>query len=213
MREVRVKGDDTMSRYTGPKNKLSRREGMDLFETGKPSLLRRLNVPPGGGGRTPSRRKQSEYAKQLREKQRARRIYGLQEKQFLRYYKEAMRATGRTGEALLSLLERRLDNVIYRLGFARTRPMARQIVNHGHVLVDGKKVNIPSYRVSPGQTITLTEGIAKTPDVQDRIAETEQTVPAWLERQGAAGRVLRMPAVDEMEQRLDLGLIVEYYSR
>lgn len=200
-----------MARYTGPKNKLSRREGIDIFETGSPSLMRRLNVPPGGRAR--GRRKESEYARQLREKQRARRIFGVLEKQFVRYFKEAARVAGRTPETLLTLLERRLDNVVYRLGFARTRPMARQLVTHGHVLVDGKKVDIPSYRVSPGETISLTQTAAEIPAVQERMEETKNLVPAWLEREDTTGRVVRMPTLEEMERRLDLGLIVEYYSR
>jgi len=200
-----------MARYTGPKNKLSRREGIDIFETGSASLRRRLNVPPGG--RTRGRRKHSEYASQLREKQRMKRIFGVQEKQFVRYFKEAARVAGRTPETLLTLLERRLDNVVYRLGFARTRPMARQLVTHGHVLVDGKKVDIPSYRVSQGQTISLSETAASIPSVQERMEETKNLIPAWLERLDTTGRVVRMPTLEEMERRLDLGLIVEYYSR
>lgn len=200
-----------MARYTGPKNKLSRREGIDIFESGSPSLMRRLNVPPGGRGR--ARRKESEFARQLREKQRAKRIFGVLEKQFLRYFKEAAGVAGRTPETLLSLLERRLDNVVYRLGYARSRPMARQLVTHGHVLVDGKKVNIPSYRVVPGQTISLSEAATNIPAVQERMQETKDTIPGWLERQDTSGRVMRTPSLEEMERRLDLGLIVEYYSR
>jgi small subunit ribosomal protein S4 len=141
------------------------------------------------------------------------RIFGVQEKQFVRYFKEAARVAGRTPETLLTLLERRLDNVVYRLGFARTRPMARQLVTHGHVLVDGKKVDIPSYRVSQGQTISLSETAASIPSVQERMEETKNLIPAWLERLDTTGRVVRMPTLEEMERRLDLGLIVEYYSR
>jgi len=137
-----------MARYTGPKDRLSRREGFDLF--GKGGKLTRLNVPPGVHGPKGSY-SSSQYSKQLREKQKVKRLYGLLEKQFRRYVDEALKSRGNTGELLLSLIERRLDNVVYRLGFAPTRAAARQIVGHKHVEVDGKRVNIPSYQVKVGQ--------------------------------------------------------------
>src|SRR5690606_18309586 len=135
-----------------PRHKVSRRFGIDIYGTGGPSLQRRLATPPGGQPRG-RRRKLSEYGLQLREKQKAKAIYGIAEAQFRRYYKVAASRPGVTGENLLQLLERRLDNVVYRLGFARTRPMARQLVSHGHVRVNGRHVNIPSYAVRPGDTI------------------------------------------------------------
>lgn len=201
-----------MARYTGPKNKLSRRAGIDLFGTGGPSLERRMAAPPGHRPGT-RRKKTSEYGLQLQEKQKARQMYGILERQFRRYYELAARARGATGLTLLQLLETRLDNVIYRLGFARTRPMARQLVTHGHVEVNGKKVNIPSYQVKPSDVVRLSEAAARTPAIQELLQDKAVVVPGWLERTDAAGRVSRMPAPEEMEQRLDMALIVEYYSR
>ena len=200
-----------MSRYTGPKNRLSRREGIDLFGTGGASLQRRLKVPPGG---QPSRRrKQTEYAIRLREKQKVKRMYGVLEKQFLRYFENARRRTGPTGVLLLQSLEARLDNVLYRLGFARTRPMARQLVNHGHVTVDGKKVDIPSYSVKPEQIIGLTEEAAKIPGIVEAAEDMAGFVPAWLERTNGGGRMLRLPYREEMDAHIREELIVEFYSR
>ena len=176
-------------------------------------MERRLNVPPGEHGAGGRRRKLSEYGIQLREKQRAKQMYGILEKQFRRYFEEATRAKGTTGETLLQLLERRLDNVIYRLGFAITRPMARQLVTHGHVYVNDRKVNIPSFQVKPGDVIRLSETAAKIPAVEEIIQEGAVAIPGWLERSGTTGRVLRLPYPEEMEQRLNMALIVEFYSR
>jgi len=201
-----------VARYTGPKNKLSRREGIDLFGTGSRSLQRRMNVPPGGMSRR--RRKPSDYAMQLREKQKVKRMYGLMEKQFRRYFEKASRGTGMAGLKLLQTLETRLDNVVYRLGFARTRPMSRQMVNHGHVLVDGHKVDIPSYNVSPGQTIQLTEAMAKTPVVEELLEDKSIYVPEWVMRTGhGTGRISRLPERSEIDQHISEELIVEFYSR
>lgn len=202
-----------MARYTGPKHKLSRRAGMDLFGTGGPSLERRLSVPPGQHGTAGRRKKLSEYGIQLREKQRAKQMFGILERQFRRYFEEAARMKGATGENLLRLLECRLDNVVYRLGFARTRPMARQLVTHGHVFVNDRKVDIPSYQVKPGDTIRLSETAAKIPAVEELLKEGAVAVPGWLERDGTLGRVLRLPKAEEMEQRLNMSLIVEFFSR
>lgn len=200
-----------MSRYTGPKHRLSRREGIDIFGTGGTSLQRRLNIPPGGQGKR--RRKQTEYAGRLREKQKVKRMYGVQEKQFRRYFEAALRRKGQTGVLLLQTLESRLDNVIYRLGFARTRPMARQLVNHGHVQVDGHKVSIPSYTVRPGEKITLTEESMKIPGVVEATEDMAGLVPQWLERQDGVGRMLRLPYREEIDAHIREELIVEYYSR
>ncbi|MBI4321520.1 MAG: 30S ribosomal protein S4 [Chloroflexi bacterium] len=201
-----------MARYTGPKHKLSRREGRDLFGTGSASLQRRLNVPPGQAP-TARRKKVSEYGLQLREKQAAKRMFGILEKQFRRYFELASRQRGTTGEALLQLLERRLDNVVYRLGFARTRPMARQLVAHGHVLVDSKKVDIPSYAVKAGDTIQLDQKALQMPVVQETMEDMAGAVPQWLAREGPAGRVLRLPRREEMEPSIKEELIIAFYSR
>lgn len=201
-----------MARYTGPKHKLSRREGYNLFGSTSRSLERRLNVPPGAQGQR-RRRKESEYGMQLREKQKVKRIYGMLERQFRRFFEMAGRQRGATGEVLLQLLERRLDNVVYRLGFARTRPMARQLVNHGHVLVNGKKVDVGSYLVRPGETVQMTEKAAEIPGVQEALAERAGGVPAWLSRDGGIGRVLRLPEREEVEPGISEQLIVEFYSR
>ncbi|NLF11659.1 MAG: 30S ribosomal protein S4 [Anaerolineaceae bacterium] len=199
-----------MGRDRESKHKRSRREGRDLFGTGGESLARRLNRPPGMHIERP--RRQSDYAKQLREKQMVKRMYGLRERQFRRMYRMAERSRGQTGQMLLALLERRLDNVVYRLGFARTRPQARQFVSHGHVLVDGRRVNIPSYLVHPGQMVSIDTSIRDVPDVQD-LAEYHPEVPGWLERMDGAGQVLRVPDRQEIDPDIEEQLIVEFYSR
>ncbi|MFN2225519.1 MAG: 30S ribosomal protein S4 [Anaerolineae bacterium] len=201
-----------MGRDREPKHKRSRREGVDLYGTGGKSLQRRLDQPPGEHGRQLRRGRPSEYAKQLRAKQRVKRTYGMRERQFRRFYRLAERATEPPGPALLKILERRLDNVVYRLGFARTRPQARQFVNHGHVLVDGRRVTIPSYLVTPGQAVVLDAGILHSPDVQD-LAEDRLPVPDWLERRSGGGHVVREPHREEIDADFDEQLIVEFYSR
>ncbi len=201
-----------MGRDRESKHKRSRREGRDLFGTGGESLERRLHTPPGMHVRVDRQRRQSDYAKQLREKQMVKRMYGLRESQFRRMYRLAERTRGQTGQALLSLLERRLDNVVYRLGFARSRPQARQFVGHGHVLVDGRRVNIPSYLVQPGQTVSLDTSIRDVPDVQD-LAQYHPEVPGWLERMDGVGQVLRIPDRQEIDPDIEEQLIVEFYSR
>ncbi|MBI2334823.1 30S ribosomal protein S4 [Candidatus Daviesbacteria bacterium] len=192
-----------MARYTGPKRRLSRREGIALFAKDAKALERKGAVPPGqhGLGR---RRRVSEYGLELREKQKAKRFYGILEKQFNRYFQKAAKVKGATGLSLMQLLELRLDNVVYRLGFAKSRAQARQVVSHGHVTVEGKKVNIPSCQVKVGQTIAL------LPKLGDN---TPTTLPEWLERKATLGKVLRLPGREEMEQAIDEQLIVEYYSR
>jgi len=192
-----------MARYTGPKNRLSRREGVDLF--GKGTKLRRSTVPPGQHGPKGTRRV-SDYGAQLREKQKAKRIYGLTEKQFHRTFVEAASHPGNTGEIFFTLLETRLDNVVFRLGFVPTRAMARQIVGHRHILVNGKIVNIPSYRVRPGDVITLGSNI-------QLLASENPSLPAWVSRQGPAGRVDRLPQRTDIDTSIHDQLIVEYYSR
>jgi small subunit ribosomal protein S4 len=202
-----------MARYTGPKNKLSRREGYNLFGSTSRSLERRLNVPPGSQGQKRRRTKVTEYGTQLREKQKVKRMYGMLERQFRRFFAMAGRRKGVTGEVLLQLLERRLDNVVYRLGFARTRPMGRQIVGHGHVLVNGRKVDISSYLVRPGDLVSLAEKSYQIVGVQEAMSDRGGSVPAWLARDDLAGRVLRLPERSEMEPGITEELIVEFYSR
>jgi small subunit ribosomal protein S4 len=200
-----------MARYIGPKDRLSRREGMDLF--GKGSKLTRLNVPPGLHGPKGGPRTQSQYGRQLREKQKVKRAYGVLEKQFSNYMTEAMKSKGNTANALFEKLETRLDNVIYRLGFAPSRPMARQIVSHRHVFVNGKRVNIPSYSVRTGDTITLSKKAAEIPSIELLLKKKDATVPAWLQRKAAAGNIKRLPNRDDVPEPFVEQDIIEFYSR
>ena len=199
-----------MARYTGPKDRLSRTEGFDLF--GKGVRLTRLNIPPGVHGQKRARQK-SQYGKQLREKQKVKRMYGVMEKQFRKYMDQAMKTKGNTVNVLFSLLETRLDNVVYRLGFAPTRPAARQLVSHRHVFVDGKKVNIPSYRVSKGETITLSAKTMETPVVKQMLKDKEFDTPKWLKRKAAAGNVVRTPNREDVLEPIEDQDIIEFYSR
>jgi small subunit ribosomal protein S4 len=199
-----------MARYTGPKDRLSRREGVDIF--GKGAKLTRLNVPPGMHG-AKRLRAPSYYGKQLREKQKAKRIYGILERQFKNYVIQALKSKGNTTDRLLSLLEKRLDNAVYRLGFATTRPAARQMVSHKHVLVNGKKLNIPSYQVKTGDTISLSDKIIQTPYLKKIFEEKNVKIPSWLERKGAVGRVKGQPSGSEVDELVSAQDIVEFYSR
>ncbi|MCH7640661.1 30S ribosomal protein S4 [Patescibacteria group bacterium] len=199
-----------MARYTGPKDRLSRREGIDLF--GKGAKLTRLNVPPGVHGPKGTKR-QSQYGRQLREKQKVKRLYGVYEKQFKKYVGKALKSKGNTGEALLSLLEKRLDNVVFRLGFSPTRPGARQLVSHRHVLVDGKRVNVPSYQVRPGEIITLSATAMKIPAIKRLLAEKDIKTPSWLKKRAAAGKVEKEPVRDDIKEPITEQDIVEFYSR
>ncbi len=200
-----------MARYTGPKRRLSRREGMVLFAKDTKALEKKGAVPPGqhGMGR---RRRISEYGVQMREKQKAKRIFGILEKQFKRYFEEASKVKGATGLALLQTLETRLDNAVYRLGFAKSRNFARQLVSHGHIKVDDKKVTIPSFKTSIDQTIAISPQMRDNTQVKKSLEEAT-TLPGWLERRATVGKVLRIPERDEMEQSINEQLIVEYYSR
>src|SRR3989344_5936092 len=182
-----------MARYTGPKNRLARKEGMNLgLKTpgtkAHASLERRLNIPPGQHG-PKLRRKISDYGIQLREKQKMKRMYGVLERQFRRYYAMARKWRGNTGDMLLQFLERRLDNTLYRMGFAPTRSSARQFVSHRHVMVNGSTVNIPSYLVSPDQVITLTSGSDAIPAIKKMLDDKTFAPPGWLVRQGGAVKV------------------------
>jgi len=209
-----------MGRYTGPVERLSRREGVELFLkgeralNGKSALERRGPAPAGQHGNRRGRRP-SIYGLQLREKQRAKRYYGVRERQFRRYVDIASRRReGRMGEELLALLETRLDNVVYRLGFASTRAQARQFVSHGHVLVDGRRVTIPSYGLRAGQTVAVAAG---SPVRETALAATELTsaMAAWLQVDfdRLEGTVVRKPERGEIGAPVDEQLIVEFYSR
>ena len=201
-----------MARYTGPATRKSRRLRVDLV--GGDMSFERRPYPPGQAGR--GRTKDSEYSLQLREKQKARFAYGVLEKQFRRYYEEAVRKPGKTGEVLLQILESRLDNVVYRAGFASTRRQARQLVVHGHFLVNGKKVNIPSYRVSAYDIIDIAPKSMNTlPFVIARETHHERTVPAWLTVRPNKGRILvhQLPVRDQITIDVTEQLIVELYSK
>ncbi len=200
-----------MARYTGPKRRLSRREGLPLSAKDVKALEKKGAIPPGQHG-VRNRRRVSEYGIQLREKQKAKRFYGILEKQFKGYFESASKIKGSTGLTLLTLLETRLDNVVYRLGFTKSRSEARQFVSHGHIRVNDKKVNIPSARVRIDQTIALSPQMRDNTQVKKSL-EDSQTLPAWLMRKATIGKVLRIPEREEMEQSIDEQMIVEYYSR
>lgn len=199
-----------MARYTGPKDRLSRRENVDLY--GKGAKLTRLNVPPGVHGYKGSRRP-SQYGQQLREKQKVKRLYGLLEKQFKSYVTKAFKSRGNTGERLLSLLETRLDNVVYRLNFAPTRLAARQMVSHKHILVNGKKVNIPSYQVAVGDTITLDKTASEIPATKALLELKDYEIPGWLNRKATVGQIKAIPGRDDVTEPISLRDIIEFYSR
>ncbi len=212
-----------MARYTGPVCKLCRREGVKLMLKGERCLspkcaIERRNTPPGQHGGAYRRRQLSDYGVRQREKQKVRRIYGVLEKQFRRYYDIAARTKGQTGATLLQLMERRLDNVVYRLGFADSRKQARQIVRHGHFTVNGRKTNIPSFVVKPGDEIAVREGSRKRTYFKDLDASgilRKKSIPDWLALDPAnlSGRVLRLPERDELDLSINEQLIVEFYSR
>ncbi|ACB83821.1 30S ribosomal protein S4 [Natranaerobius thermophilus] len=209
-----------MARYQGPVCRLCRREGTKLFLKGERCYTDKCAIDkkayaPGQHGPT-RRSKQSEYGMQLREKQKARRIYGVLENQFRRYFREADRKKGITGQTLLRLLETRLDNVVYRMGFAASRAEARQFVNHGHIMVNGKRVNVASYEVKPGDEVVVREKSRDIPRVQElkELAEGYR-VPEWLEadHENFTGRVVRYPEREEIDVPVEEHLIVELYSR
>jgi len=208
-----------MARYTGADCKRCRREKTKLLLKGAKCDSPKCPIeirpyPPGEHGR--NRPKESEYLLQVREKQKAKRIYGILEKQFHNYYEEATKTRGKTGEALLQILEARLDNVIYRAGFAKSRDMARQVVRHGHVLVNGRKVNIPSYRVSESDIVEIAlKSRELTPFIVARAEVGERTVPSWLEVIGDKMRILvhTLPSRAQIDTLVQEQLIVEYYSK
>ena len=198
-----------MARYKGPKFKLARREGVNVTGTTSPRLEQVLNIPPGGRKRP---RKRTDYGVRLRAKQRVKSQYGVSEKALRRFFSQAQRMPGPTGLNLLQLLERRLDNVVYRLGFARTRPMSRQIVGHGHVLVNEKRVNIPSYLIKAGDMIQLTDAGREIPVIKEELGARPLTA-SWLQRDGTSGRATGMPQRNDIDADIREDLIVESYAR
>lgn len=202
-----------MARYTGPKHKIARKEGVNILEKDSASLQRRLNVPPGGLHGRKMKKRLSEYGQQLREKQKAKAIYGLLEKQFGNLVKTVGSKKGETGEMLISLLETRLDNIVFRLGFAKTRAQARQMVGHGQVLVNNKRLNIPSYQVRLDEIVSLSPKAQKNVQVLKLLEEKDKVIIPFLKRQGLVGKLVRMPKKDDVQVPFDLQLIVEYYSR
>ena len=208
-----------MARYTGPVCKLCRREGMKLFIKGdrcfgEKCAIERRNYPPGvhGQGRT----KFSEYGNQLREKQKVKRMYGVLESQFHRYFREAERIKGITGENLLILLERRLDNMVYRLGFASSRSEARQLVRHNHFMINGKKVNIPSFLTKTEDSIQLKEKSRKIEKILDSLETVARRgIPSWLEYEKSSftGTIKALPVREELTMPISENLIVELYSK
>lgn len=214
-----------MARYTGPVCRLCRREGEKLFLKGTRCLtpkcaFERRGYAPGQHGQTRQFRRRgrdSDYALQLREKQKVRRIYGVLEKQFRRYYQRALQVRGLTGQALLQILESRLDNVVFRLGFADSRAQARQLVLHGHFEVNDRRTNIPSMLMRPGDKIKIRAGSRKRVFFKDFLPDIAEShlAPTWLERDvdGIAGRILQLPTRSEIDTQVNEQLIVEFYSR
>lgn len=205
-------------RYIGPKNRIARREGIDLgLKTpGSKSharLLKKINVLPGQHG-TPKRRKLSDHSFQLREKQKLRYLFGVGAKQLKKYFHTAMVKKGNTAFYLAQFLERRLDNVVYRLGFAPTRAAARQLVTHGHMSVNGKKLSIPSYQVKVGDTVTFRkEKSYKIPYIEKSIANKDFFMPAWLEKKAVTGKLVKEPDDEDIRKQINLRLVVEFFSR
>ena len=208
-----------MARYTGPVCKLCRREKTKLFLKGtrceSPKCpIEKGRPPPGEHGR--GRVRESEYLLQLREKQKAKRFYGILEKQFRGYYAEAARAKGVTGEELMRICESRLDNVVYRAGFAMNRPMARQLVSHGHFQVNGRKVNIPSFRVKPGDVVTVKERSKSSGRILENASYAgSRVIPDWIssDLKNLSARVIDLPDRGQMDVPVQEQLIVEYYSK
>ena len=201
-----------MARYTGPATRKSRRLGVDLV--GGDQSFEKRPYPPGQHGR--ARIKESEYRTQLQEKQKARFTYGVMEKQFRRYYEEAVRLPGKTGDNLLRILESRLDNVVYRAGFAKSRDMARQLVRHGHFTVNGKKVNIPSYLVRPNDIVQVRETSQKIARINEALAAVDRRgVPQWisLDKESFRGQITQLPAREDVTLPIREQLIIELYSK
>jgi len=210
-----------MARYIDAKCRVCRRVGDKLMLKGdrcftSKCAFERRDVPPGYTGASKRRAKKSDRGVQLTEKQKARYTYGLLERQFRKFFSEAERLPGITGENLLILLERRLDNIVFRFGFANSRPQARQLVRHGHFLLNGRKTNIPSCLVKPGDMVSWREGSTNTEYYKTLVHEIEgRTIPGWLslDKQKMAGQVVNLPTPEDLEVKFDEKAIVEYYSR
>ena len=201
-----------MARYTGPKSKIARKFGEPIF--GEDKVLARRTNPPGQHGAN-RRRKLSEYGTQLREKQKAKYTYGVLERQFRNLFDKASRSKGVTGEVLLQLLESRLDNIVYRLGIARTRAAARQLVLHRHITVNGSVVNIPSYSVTPGELVAVREKSKSLEVVQDSLAGFNHSKYPWIEwdENAKGGKMLNLPQREDIPENIKEQLIVELYSK
>jgi small subunit ribosomal protein S4 len=205
-------------RYTGPKNRISRREGMDLElktagSKSQASLLKKINVLPGQHGLR-GRRKVSEYGKQLREKQKLRFMFGLTEKKLKSYFMKAAKKTGNTGLNLSQSLEKRLDTVVHRLGFAPTRAAARQLITHKHMKVNEQIVNVPSYQVRTNDVITFAkETSQKIPFIEQSLARNDILYPLWLKRDGMQGTLIEEPTAERLEKQINLRLVIEFYSK
>ena len=210
-----------MARYRGAVCRLCRREGVRLHLKGERCFsgkcaIEKRPYPPGEHGQKRTRRRISDYGIQLREKQKLRRIYGVLERQFRRYFAQAARRSGVTGEALLQFLERRLDNVVWRLGFASSRALARELVSHGHFTVNDRPVNIPSYQVRQGDTVAVTGSSRSLPPIIAAVATAGgRRLPTWLEIESDAmrGTVISLPAREDIDTQIQEELVVEYYSR
>lgn len=210
-----------MARYVGPRCRLCKREGMKLFLKGErcytdKCAFERRSYPPGQHGPMQLRIKLSDYGIRLREKQKVKRIYGISEKQMRKYYDMAINMPGQAGHNLLQLLERRLDNVVYRLGFAQSRVQARQMVNHGFFLVNGHPVDIPSYLVKPGEVIELKEKYRNLPQIQENLeVRTQKGIPSWLELEpeNFKGRVKALPSREDITMPIHESYIIEFYSK
>ncbi len=207
-----------MAKYTDAKCRLCRREGTKLYLKGARCLSPKCPIDkkgaqvPGQHGKRRVRGRMSGFGLQLREKQKAKRTYGVLEGQFHKYYDSAIKSTGNSSEVIMQLLESRLDNICYRLGFTASRSLARQLVTHGNVLVDGKKVDVPSFQTKPGMTISLPEKAAKFDFVAPNLNDKNQP-SKWLSRKGTIGKVDRFPTADEINSDIKTNLIIEYYSR
>ncbi|MBI2310592.1 30S ribosomal protein S4 [Candidatus Collierbacteria bacterium] len=208
-----------MAKYTDAKCRLCRREGVKLFLKGarcyspKCPIEKRGGQIPGQHGKKQGRPRLSGYGIQLREKQKAKRFYGVLETQFHRYYEEAIKSRQNTGEVLMRLLETRLDNLVYRLGLTLSRSLARQLVSHGNVLVDGKKIDVPSYSVKPGQVISVSPRGSKINFVAEAQKVEDVALPSWLSRKAIVGKLERFPSRDEISSEIKENLIIEFYSR
>ncbi|HSX19109.1 MAG TPA: 30S ribosomal protein S4 [Candidatus Saccharimonadales bacterium] len=202
-----------MARYTGPKHRLCRAEGMAICGSPNCPVTKKNAGPPGQHGQK-GRRKLSEYGIQLREKQKVKRMYGVLERQFSKYFNMAQAKKEATGEALLQILETRLDNVMYRIALAASRPQARQLVSHGHVTVNGKRVTIPSYNVKIGDIVSLSAKSANLPFIKKLAEEKkEEKLPSWVSKKALVAKIESMPKREDLELDINERLIVEYYSR